>query len=43
MGSMRGNENGRLGWGAGEGDGYDKGERGQRAGQDTSLLVSYSF
>ena len=43
MGLMRGNENDRLGWGAGEGDGCDEWERGQRAGQDISLLVSSSF
>ena len=29
--------------GAGEGDGYDEGERGHRAGQDISFLVSSSF
>jgi hypothetical protein len=43
MGLMRGNANDRYGWGAGEGDGYDEGERGQRAEQDISLLVSSSF
>ena len=37
MGLMRENENDRLGWVTGGGDGCDEGERGQRAGLDISL------
>ena len=47
MGSMRGNGDERLGWEAGEGNGYDEGERGrgvrQPGGGAMDMIFSFSL